>query len=226
MSLSALDMKRAAAQAALDEVFGLSVIGVGSGTTVDAFIDVLEEARPPLLEGVVAASEASCARLTAACFRVLSLTDVGGRLRLAVDGCDEADESLRLIKGAGGAMTREKVVASAAERFLVIGEESKLVARLGGRPVPVEVLPMAEAYVAGRLELLGGTPRRREGYVTDNGGIILDTLGLPLEYPDTLERTLAAIPGVVGTGLFALRSADLGIFATAEGELRRFARQR
>ncbi len=226
MGLSADDMKRLAAQAALEEVFGLAVIGVGSGTTADAFIDLLAEARPPLLEGVVPASEASRERLEAAGIRVLSLADVGGRLPVAVDGCDEADEHLRLTKGAGGSCTREKVVASASDRFVVIADESKLVKRLGGKPLPVEVLPMAEAYVAERLVRLGGKPARREGFVTDNGGVILDTAGLPLEYPETLERTLAAIPGVIGTGLFALRSADLGLFAAADGEVRRLERQR
>lgn len=225
MTLTQADMKRVAAHAALDEVLGQRVIGVGSGTTVDAFIDALAQVRPPLLEAVVPASEASRARLEAAGFATLTLADVGGRLAVDVDGCDEADEQLRLIKGAGGAMTREKVVASAAERFVVIGDETKLVQRLGAKPVPVEVLLMAEAYVAERLARLGGKPERRDGYVTDNGGVVLDTTGLPLEYPDTLERTLAAIPGVVGNGLFALRSADLGIFATSEGEVRRFVRQ-
>jgi ribose 5-phosphate isomerase A len=220
-----VDQKRLAAQAALEYVAGHAVIGVGSGTTVAAFIDVLAAAKLAL-DGVVPASEASRAQLEARGIRALTLADVGGRVPVDVDGCDEADERLLLIKGGGGAATQEKVVASAADLFVVIGQEAKLAQRLGGKPVPVEVLPMAEPYVAERLRRLGGTPEHRDSYVTDNGGVILDTLGLPLEYPDTLERTLAAIPGVVGTGLFALRSADVGLFATAEGEVRRFLRQR
>jgi ribose 5-phosphate isomerase A len=224
MALSPYDIERAVARAALSEVAGRSVIGVGSGSTADAFIDALAESRPSRLEGVVPASEASAARLEAAGIRVMSLADTRGRLAVAVDGCDEADGQLRLVKGAGGAMTREKVIASAAELFVVIAGEDKLVRHLGGRALPVEVLPEAEAFVAERLARLGGKARRREGFVTDNGGVVLDVAGLPLDYPDTLERTLAAIPGVVGTGLFALRPADVGLFATADGKVRRLVR--
>jgi ribose 5-phosphate isomerase A len=222
--IPALEQKRLAARAAIEYVTGQAVIGVGSGTTVAVFIDVLA-ASGLALEGVVPASEASRQLLESHGMRALTLAEAGDSVRVAVDGCDEADEHLRLIKGAGGAMTREKVVASAAATFVVIGQGSKLVRHLGGKPVPVEVLPMAEPYVTGVLTRLGGKPERREGYVTDNGGVILDTLGLPLEYPDTLERALAAIPGVIGTGLFALRSADIGLFGTAEGEVRRFVRE-
>jgi ribose 5-phosphate isomerase A len=226
MTLSPADMKRLAAEAALEYVPPIGVIGVGSGSTVDVFIDVLAEAGFAL-DGVVPASDASAAHLEARGLKPLSLAEVGGTLPLVVDGCDEADPKLRLIKGAGGAMTREKVVASTAELFVVIADETKLVPKLGTRmPVPVEVIPMAEPYVRAQLLRLGGTPELRPGYLTDNGGIVLDTSGLPLEYPETLERTLAAVPGVIGTGVFAIRSADVGLFATRDGDVRRFVRQR
>jgi ribose 5-phosphate isomerase A len=213
------DMKRLAANAALERVCGQPIIGVGSGTTIDVFIELLVAAHLPL-EGVVPASNASAARLAAGGIPVLGLADVDGTLPVCVDGADEADGQLRLIKGRGGASTREKVLASAAETFVVIADETKVVRQLGGKPVAVEVLPMAEAFVAKRLAALGGTPVRREGFVTDDYGVILDVTGLPLEYPETLERTLAAIPGVVGNGVFALRPADVLIVAESSGEVR------
>lgn len=219
------DMKRRAAEVALEHVRGRRVIGVGSGTTVAAFIEVLAEARLPF-DGVVAASVVSAERLAETGYHVLTLADVHGAFPICVDGCDEADPALRLIKGAGGAAAREKVLAGAAETFLVIADASKVVEHLGKRPVPVDVLPMAESFVAGRLCALGGTPVRRENYTTDDGSIILDVTGLPLEYPETLERTLAAIPGVVGNGVFALRPADVLIVAETDGEVRTATRRR
>lgn len=218
------DMKRRAAEEALEHVRGQRVIGVGSGSTVGAFIEVLAEARLPF-DGVVAASVVSAQRLAETGYHVLTLADVDGAFPIYVDGCDEADPGLRLIKGAGGAAAREKVLASAAERFIVIADESKVVKRLGGRPVPVDVLHMAEPFVARRLRALGGTPVRRDNYTTDDGSVILDVTCLPLDYPETLERTLAAIPGVIGNGVFALRPADLLIVADANGEVRAAARR-
>lgn len=217
-------MKRRAAEAALEHVRGQRVIGVGSGSTVAAFLDVLADARLPF-DGVVAASVVSAERLAETGYHVLTLGDVHGAFPICVDGCDEADPSLRLVKGAGGAAAREKVLAGAAERFVVIADESKVVERLGARPVPVDVLPMAESFVANRLRALGGTPVRRENYTTDDGSVILDVTGLPVEYPETLERTLAAIPGVVGNGVFALRPADVLIVAGANGEIRTATRR-
>jgi ribose 5-phosphate isomerase A len=216
---SSAEMKRNAALAALEYLDGTVVFGVGSGSTVDVFIDALA-ASGLAVEGVVAASEASERRLRDAGIPLLDLLDVG-RLPVYVDGTDEADLSLRLIKGRGGALAREKVLASASDLFVCIADESKLSRHLGSVPVPVEVLPMAVGYVAERLELLGGKAVLREGFVTDNANLILDVTGLPVEYPETLERTVATVAGVVECGVFALRPADVLLTGMSDGTVRR-----
>jgi ribose 5-phosphate isomerase A len=219
--------KRLAAEEAVAYVVGQPVVGIGSGTTVDVFVDVLAASGVAPIGAAVPASEATAARLRAAGIAVLTLADAGGALPVYVDGCDEADPQLRLVKGAGGAFVREKVLASAAEQFVCIADERKDVRRLGERmPVPVEVVPMALPFVDAQLRRLGGTPVERAGYVSDNGNAVLDVTGLPLDYPETLERSLAAIPGVVGSGVFALRPADVLLLGTAEGAVRTLVRTR
>jgi ribose 5-phosphate isomerase A len=207
-------MKRQAALAALAYVEG-GVIGVGTGSTVNHFIDALATVKDSIA-GTVSSSEASSARLRAQGIPVFDLNDVGS-LALYVDGADEANHRLELIKGGGGALTREKIVAAASRRFVCIADESKLVDVLGRFPLPVEVIPMARTYVASQLAGLGGDPRVRKGFVTDNGNVILDVHGLEISDPPALERGINNIPGVVCVGLFALRPADLLILGTPDG---------
>ncbi|MDZ4178033.1 MAG: ribose-5-phosphate isomerase RpiA [Coriobacteriia bacterium] len=216
-------MKRAAAYAALDYV-GSDVIGVGAGSTAEAFIDVLvaSDRRP---RAAVAASERSRALLVEHGIAVVSLTADVLPLAVYVDGADEADGELRLIKGGGGALTREKVLASAARRFVCIVDESKLVRALGVFPLPVEVVPMAQAFVERELRALGGEPVAREGFTTDNGNIILDVTGLDFGDPNALELRIVALPGVVECGIFARRPADVLLVGTAAG-VRRMERGR
>jgi ribose 5-phosphate isomerase A len=217
------EMKRAAAEAAIDHVLAVDVLGVGSGSTVDAFVDALAEfdIRP---SAVVAASVASEKRLTAAGFNVVTLTEVGGRLPLYIDGADEADPELRLIKGAGGALLREKELATASDRFVCIVDESKQVDRLGGVPVPVEVLPIVVMFTAREIEAVGGQWRLRERYLTDGGMAILDVTGLDLSEPKRLEARLDDISGVVANGVFAFRPADLLLVGTVGGDVRSIGR--
>ncbi|MBN2885787.1 MAG: ribose-5-phosphate isomerase RpiA, partial [Chromatiaceae bacterium] len=195
-------MKRQAAEAALDYVEG-GVIGVGTGSTVNHFIDALAGIKGRI-EGAVSSSEASTERLKAHGIPVLDLNAVG-ELSLYVDGADESNERLQLIKGGGGALTREKIVAAASERFVCIADESKLVRVLGQFPLPVEVIPMARSLVARELVQLGGTPVWREGFVTDNGNLILDVQHLEIMDPIDLEQRINNIAGVVTVGIFALR---------------------
>lgn len=207
-------MKRQAAEAALDYVEG-GVIGVGTGSTVNHFIDALAGIKGRI-EGAVSSSEASTERLKAHGIPVLDLNAVG-ELSLYVDGADESNERLQLIKGGGGALTREKIVAAASERFVCIADESKLVRVLGQFPLPVEVIPMARSLVARELVQLGGTPVWREGFVTDNGNLILDVQHLEIMDPIDLEQRINNIAGVVTVGIFALRPADVLILGSAEG---------
>jgi len=207
-------MKRRAAQAALAYVDG-GIIGVGTGSTVNHFIDSLADTGVRL-EGAVSSSEVSSERLRARGIRVFDLNEVGS-LDLYVDGADEANPRLELIKGGGGALTREKIVAAASRRFVCIADESKLVPVLGRFPLPVEVIPMARSLVAARLADLGGRPVLREGFVTDNGNQILDVHGLHITEPVSLEQRLNNIPGVVCVGLFALRPADILLLGTEQG---------
>jgi len=207
--------KRAAARAAVEHVPGGAVIGVGTGSTANHFIDALGQIEPPV-RGAVASSDATARRLRERGIEVVSLTDVDG-VAVYVDGADEVDPGKRLIKGGGGALTREKIVAAASERFVCVVDESKLVRRLGAFPVAVEVLPMALRFVAGRIERLGGRPSRRAGFVTDNGNPILDVTGLAMDDPDELEAALDGIPGVVANGLFCRRRPEIVLVGTAGG---------
>ena len=207
--------KRNAARAALDYLEPGEVLGVGTGSTVNFFIDLLAE-RKQDIPGAVSSSEASTARLKAIGIPVLDLNSTG-TLSIYVDGADEADPHLRLIKGGGAALTREKIVAGASRRFICIADASKRVEVLGEFPLPVEVIPMARSFVARELVKLGGDPVWREGVVTDNGNLILDVRGLRILDPKGLETTINQIPGVVTVGLFAHRPADVLIVGTEAG---------
>jgi ribose 5-phosphate isomerase A len=207
--------KRAAAAAALEYVPAGAVIGVGTGSTAAAFIALLVR-QPELVRAAVPSSEATAAALRAGGVRVAGLEEAPS-LPLYVDGADEVDPRLRLIKGGGGAHTREKIVAAAAELFVCIVDESKLVGRLGGAPVPLAVVPSARLLVARRLTALGATVRERPGFVTDDGDAVLDATGLDLADPEWLETELDAIPGVVECGVFARRPADVVLCGTPAG---------
>jgi ribose 5-phosphate isomerase A len=207
--------KRLAAQAALEYVIDGTVIGVGTGSTVNFFIDALIPYRNRV-RAAVSSSNASSQRLIAGGIPVLDLNDVDA-LGVYVDGADEATRSLHLIKGGGAALTREKIVAAAAARFVCIADESKVVDRLGTFPLPVEVIPMARSLVTRRLATYGGRAVWRQGVVTDNGNHILDVHGLTIEDPPAMECELNQIAGVVTVGLFARRPADVLILGTAQG---------
>lgn len=209
------DMKKAAARAALDYIKPGMVLGVGTGSTVNHFIDALADIKGKI-DGTVASSEASAERLKKAGLPVLELNETGD-LPLYVDGADEATKYLHLIKGGGGALTREKIVAQASEKFVCIADESKLVDVLGRFPLPVEVIPMARSLVARELVKLGGEPVLRERFTTDNGNLILDVHNLKILNPVEVEERLNHIPGVVTNGLFARRPADVLILGTAQG---------
>ncbi|NIM01326.1 MAG: ribose-5-phosphate isomerase RpiA [Acidobacteria bacterium] len=209
------EKKQAVARAALELVEPGIVLGVGTGSTTNCFIDLLG----PLadrLHGAVSSSEASAERLAALGVRLLDLTDVG-RIPLYVDGADEANAKLHLIKGGGGALTREKIVAAASERFVCIIDDTKRVETLGRFPLPVEVIPMARNHVASRIESLGGRPVPREGFVTDNGNVILDVHELRIDDAPGLETELDGIAGVVANGLFSRRPADLLLIGSEQG---------
>jgi ribose 5-phosphate isomerase A len=207
-------LKKQAAEAALDYVEG-GIVGVGTGSTVNHFIDFLATVKGRI-DGAVSSSEVSTERMKAHGIQVHDLNAVGD-LSLYVDGADESNHQLQLIKGGGGALTREKIVAAASERFVCIADESKLVRVLGAFPLPVEVIPMARSYVARELVKLGGTPVWREGFVTDNGNLILDVHGLQIMEPIKLEQQINNLAGVVTVGIFALRPADVLILGSAAG---------
>jgi len=199
--------KKAAAQAALDFLEEGMVIGVGSGSTVDFFISALQSVKGKL-DGAVASSVATANKLKALSIPVLDL-NAAGELPLYIDGADEINAVKQMIKGGGGALTREKIIATVAKKFICIADESKYVGLLGDFPVAVEVLPMARSYVGRQIVQLGGDPVYREGFVTDNGNVILDVYNLKLLEPRVLEDKLKAIVGVVENGIFARRTADV-----------------
>ena len=207
--------KRRAAEAALQHIPPGSVLGVGTGSTVRFLIEALA-AHPGLVRAALSSSNASTTLLQAACIPVLDLNEVTD-LPLYIDGADEATRAHHLIKGGGGALTREKIIAAAADRFICIIDESKLVGTLGAYPLPIEVIPMARALVTRRLEARGARALWRKGLVTDNGNHILDVHGLSIEDPLALERELATLTGVVSVGLFAVRPADLLLVGTEQG---------
>jgi ribose 5-phosphate isomerase A len=210
------DKKRAAAEAAVEYVKADSIIGVGTGSTVNHFIDLLAQKMAHRITAAVSSSEASSDRLHALGIRVLDLNEAG-RLDLYVDGADESNGRLQLIKGGGGALTREKIVAAASREFICIADDSKLVKTLGAFPLPVEVIPMARSLVADALIELGGEPRLRDGFITDNGNEILDVHGLQIEDALALETDINQLAGVVCVGLFAHRPADLLILGSDSG---------
>jgi ribose 5-phosphate isomerase A len=207
--------KERAARAALARVPAGATIGVGTGSTVNCFIDALA-ANPAHIARAVSSSEGSSARLRAAGIAVVDLNELPS-LDLYIDGADEATHARQLIKGGGGALTREKIIAAAAQRFLCILDDSKIVPVLGAFPLPVEVIPMARSYVARAIGAFGGRPVWRSGCVTDNGNHILDVHGLTIHDPVALEAQLNQITGVVTVGLFAARPADLLLIGTPQG---------
>lgn len=207
--------KRLAAQAAIAHVQANSVLGVGTGSTVNHFIDLLAEHRVPL-HATVSSSSASTARLRAHGYPVVELNDVGS-LALYVDGADEVNAALQMIKGGGGALTREKIIAAASAQFICIADASKRVETLGRFPLPIEVIDMAIRLVSERMQALGGRPLLREGFVSDNGHPIIDVHGLHIDDPAALEAQINAIPGVVTVGLFAQRGADRLIIGGSDG---------
>jgi len=213
------EMKQAVARAARDYVADRlppgAILGVGTGSTANFFIDEVAGIKDRL-GGTVASSEATAKRLAAHGMRVLDLNDIDA-MGIYVDGADEIDGSMAMIKGGGGALTREKIVAAVAGTFVCICDASKRVATMGRFPLPVEVIPMARAYASRELARLGGTPKLREGLVTDNGNVILDVHGLSITDPVGLETQINQIVGVVTNGLFARRGADVLLLATADG---------
>ncbi len=215
MALTQDEMKKQVADAALEYVESGMIVGIGTGSTANFFIDGLAKMKGKI-DGTVASSEASAKRLRGHGIPVMELNAVGN-IPLYVDGADESNKFLHLIKGGGGALTREKIVAAAADKFVCIADESKLVDVLGVFPLPVEVIPMARSYVARELVKLGGTPAYREGFVTDNGNIILDVHNLSIMNAVELETKLNNIVGVVTNGLFAIRPADVLLLGTQNG---------
>jgi ribose 5-phosphate isomerase A len=209
------ELKQAVARAAIEHVPVGSVVGVGTGSTANYFIDELGKIKHKI-DGAVASSDASAQRLQKLGIEVLQLNDVAD-FPVYVDGADEVTRHLSMIKGGGGALTREKIVAAVARKFVCIADQSKLVDVLGGFPLPIEVIPMARSYVAREIVRLGGQPAWRQGFVTDNGNVILDVHNLRIAKPFELESALNQIAGVVANGLFAHRGADVLLLGGAHG---------
>ena len=208
-------LKQLVGEAALDHVRADSIIGVGTGSTVNCFIEALIKSRIRI-EAAVSSSEATTSLLRAGGIQVVDLNQTGG-LDVYIDGADEFDAHRRLIKGGGGALTREKIVAAASKTFVCIADESKQVDVLGAFPLPIEVIPLARSLVARKIVALGGQPEWREGFTTDNGNWILDIHNMDLINPVEMERTINNLAGVVTCGLFALRPADLILMSTNTG---------
>ncbi|MGU9957518.1 MAG: ribose-5-phosphate isomerase RpiA [Arenicellales bacterium WSBS_2016_MAG_OTU3] len=209
------EMKKSVAEAALEYVESGDVVGVGTGSTTNHFIDFLAQIKNRI-DGAVASSEASAERLRRHGIEVLDLNEVG-KLSVYVDGADEATRHLHLIKGGGGALTREKIVAQASAKFVCIADKSKLVDVLGEFPLPIEVIPMAQSLVRRAVMDAGGQPVLREGFTTDNGNVIIDVKNLKIVDPVALEEELNQIPGVVTNGLFARRAANVLLLGGADG---------
>ena len=210
------EMKQAVAKAALEHVVPGTIIGVGTGSTANFFIDELASMKGQI-EGTVASSVASAERLKGHGIEVLDLNNVS-EISVYIDGADESTKHLHLVKGGGGALTREKIVAAASKKFVCIADESKLVGRLGAFPLPVEVIPMARSLVAREIiKKIGGEPVLREGFTTDNGNVILDIHNLDIMDPVKTEQILNNITGVVTNGLFAMRPADILLLGTPDG---------
>ncbi|MDD3610142.1 MAG: ribose-5-phosphate isomerase RpiA [Halothiobacillaceae bacterium] len=207
--------KRLAAEAALEYVQPGAIVGVGTGSTVNFFIDALAGIKGRI-EGTVSSSEASSRRLKEHGIPVFELNEVGD-IPVYIDGADESNGHLQLIKGGGGALTREKIIAQAAKKFICVVDQSKLVERLGTFPLPIEVIPMARSMIARELVKIGGQPVYREGFVTDNGNQILDVHNLDIMEPAKLEAQLNNLPGIVTVGIFALRPADVLIIGSPDG---------
>ncbi len=208
-------LKKNAALAALDYIKNDMIIGVGTGSTVNYFIDALKSVKGKI-EGAVATSSMTAEKLQALSIPVIDLNSVS-ELPLYVDGADEINAARQMIKGGGGALTREKIVAAAAEKFICIADQSKKVDLLGQFPVALEVIPMARSYVARQIVKLGGDPVYRQGFVTDNGNVIIDIYNLKILEPIKLEEKLNNITGVVANGIFAARPADILLLGTPEG---------
>ena len=208
------ELKQAVAREAIKYVQD-SIVGVGTGSTANFFIDELGKIKGHI-DGAVASSEKSAERLKANGIRVIDLNSVS-EIPVYVDGADEITEHMAMIKGGGGALTREKIVAAVSRKFICIADESKLVGVLGKFPLPIEVLPMARSYVGREMVKLGGRPELRQGFTTDNGNLILDVYGLSILKPMELESEINQIAGVVTCGLFARRGADIALLGTAQG---------
>lgn len=209
------EMKQAVAKAAIEHVVKGTIIGIGTGSTANFFIDELANIKHQI-DGTVASSEASAERLRGHGIEVMDLNSVS-EISVYIDGADESNKYLHLIKGGGGALTREKIVAAVSKKFVCIADESKLVSVMGAFPLPVEVIPMARSYVAREIAKLGGQPVLREGFTTDNGNVILDVHNMEIMEPVKLEETLNDITGVVTNGLFAMRPADVLLLGTPNG---------
>lgn len=212
-------LKKAVAQAAVDYIAPKldsdSIVGVGTGSTANYFIDALAKIKHTF-DGAVASSNATAERLEGHGIKVFDLNSVSD-MEFYIDGADETNEHLELIKGGGGALTREKIVAAVAKQFLCIVDASKQVSMLGAFPLPVEVIPLARSYVARELVKLGGDPEYREGFVTDNGNLILDVHNISISAPAALEKSINQITGVVTNGLFAVRPADVLFVGSSSG---------
>lgn len=210
------ELKQQVARAAVEYVRG-GIIGVGTGSTANYFIDELAKVKSKI-DGAVASSEGTAQRLRSHGIEVLDLNNVSpGDLEIYVDGADEITEHFHMIKGGGGALTREKIVAAVAQKFICICDASKQVPMLGKFPLPVEAIPVARSHVARELVKLGGQPKLREGFITDNGNVILDTAGLEILDPIAMEARINQIVGVVTNGLFAARPADILLVSSQEG---------
>ena len=209
------DFKKKAAEAALEHIKNLSIIGIGTGSTVNYFIDLLADYKSAI-DAAVSSSKASTAKLKQLGIPVMELNNVGS-IETYVDGADEINHQLQMIKGGGGALTREKIVAAASKKFVCIADDTKVVNVLGSFPLPIEVIPMARSFVAREIIKLGGQPQLRENFFTDNGNQILDIRNLNILEPAAMETRFNNIAGVVTVGLFASRKADLALIGSASG---------